>query len=237
MTIKQTINLYMDESCHTQFDGTNTMALVTVYTTNKNNTVIRSIIKSIKDRHFIGGELKWNKVGKSNINFYKELISVLAHLTKENRLKTRGLLVDYNKEKITGNYQSWYYMMAYYLFRKIIVGDLDSNQKVTKFNLILDKKDNNSHKEIRKTARYLENRIRHNKKISGMAVDSREFDLIQVADLIAGAMTYKIRGLNTSPYKLDLIKHIEKEFEVNLTTTSSLYKTDFNVFVWDGGSK
>lgn len=233
----RTLNLYMDESCHTQNDNTDTMSLVTVYTMKGNNKYYEIEIKKIKDRHKIGGELKWNKVSNSNVNFYKDLVSFFSEETKNNYLRIRALLININKKTIRSDYYIWYYKMVYLLFEKIIHDDLNINTKVKKVNLLLDYKDSNSHKETSKTAEFLQNKIHNKKRINGLAVNSKDHALIQFADIIAGALTYKKRKLETSDAKLDLINHIESEFSITLDKTTALTKLDFNLLVWTGSKR
>ncbi len=230
--MKNTINMYMDESCHTKHDKTNVMSLVTVYTIKNNVILFDREIENIKNKYKIGGEVKWNKVSPANINFYKEIISLLSGYAKENKIRVRALLISADKTKIRSEYSAWYYKMVYLLFEKIIYRDFNENDKYDTFNLFLDKKDSDSSKESIKTARYLSNKIFNQKTVNGMAVDSKEHYLIQIADIISGALTYKKRALNTSQAKLDLISHIEKEFSLNLNQTTTLKKLDFNLLVW-----
>lgn len=230
--MSNTINMYLDESCHTQFDGTNTMSLVTVYTMKNNNRLITKAINILKRRYNATGELKWNKVGKSNINLYKDIFTLMAGLVKDDNLRIRTILVDADKSLITGDYNDWYYKMSYILFDKVIGDDYLNIHNITNFNLFLDKKDRLSHKKTSTTATYLERSMRGRKKVNGMAVNSEDFALIQIADIIAGAMTYKMRGLSTSSYKLDLINHIEEQFNINLNRGTYRKKVDFNIYIW-----
>ena len=61
--------------------------------------------------------------------------------------------------------------------------------------------------------------------------------MIQVADIIAGAMSYKKRDLKTSKAKIAIIDHIEKIFAVTLNQSSPFSNSSFNTFIWSGNSE
>lgn len=228
-----TIKMYMDESCHTQHDKTNTMSLVTVYTINDNQKILEDKIKEVKDKHKIGGELKWNKVSNRNINLYLEVITLLAKAVSENYFKVRTLLIRADKTGIWSNYEDWYYKMAYFLFEIPLMFMIEkATTPINHVELYLDQKDIRSRRQTRKLAHFLQTKIRDEIIVTGRVVDSTTNILIQLADIIAGALTYKERNLRGSNAKMTLIKHIEKAFSINLSRSTSKDRTDFNTFVW-----
>lgn len=226
--MEQKIMLYADESCHLQKHKTDCMSLVTVYTLENNKNLINKSINTLLASFKMTGELKWAKVSNSNLAMYIKIIDYFSDFVLNNKVRIRAILADVDKETIVGNYDDWYYKMYYLLFDKII-SDVAYTQN--HFHLLIDIKDNKSHSEAQKLARYLSNRSRGEKIIIGTAEDSRNHRLIQIADIIAGAMTYKFRGIKTSNAKLDLINHIESSFKINLNQSYPLSKMDFNIFV------
>jgi len=232
--MNNTINMYMDESCHTKYDMTNVMSLVTVYSNRSNLLYFEEEIKKIKLKYNIFGEAKWNKVSPSNLSFYKELIELISKNARRNIIRIRALLISIDKAKIRTEYSVWYYKMVYILFEKIIYKDFSEEDKYSNFNLFLDKKDIDSNKKTIETAQFLSNKVFNKKTVRGFAVDSKEYCLIQIADVIAGALTYNKRALGTSEAKIELIDYIEKEFIIKLDQTTSLNKLDFNLLVWTG---
>ena len=63
-------------------------------------------------------------------------------------------------------------------------------------------------------------------------VDSKEVELVQLTDLLLGAIVYFQRGLDGSQAKLNLINLLKKKSGYSLTR-STLYKEDkFNLFFW-----
>ena len=53
-------------------------------------------------------------------------------------------------------------------------------------------------------------------------------------DLIIGAAGYKYAKYETSPSKIELIKYIEKQLNVNLDSVTPFNTTKINIFVWQG---
>lgn len=231
-----TLKMYMDESCHLQNDKTNTMALVTVYTIEQNDNFINTEINKIKTKYRIGGELKWNKVSNSNLLLYKEVITLLAQQVEQRFFRVRALLVRKDKTKIRKDYAEWYYKMAYRLFELPLTSLYESTtNNIDVIELYLDEKDGRSLRETKKLAAYLQNRLHGEKEVVGKVIDSTMNILIQLADIIAGALTYKERKLYTSKAKVALINQIEQSFNINLSVTSSMARSDFNLFVWSRG--
>ena len=66
-------------------------------------------------------------------------------------------------------------------------------------------------------------------------VRSHEVELLTVADLLIGAVSYINRGLNQSEAKLKLIERIKERSGYSLTSSTLYREPKFNLFVWDGG--
>lgn len=64
-------------------------------------------------------------------------------------------------------------------------------------------------------------------------VRSHESDLLQIADLLIGALTYANRGLATSPAKAAIIECLRIRLGPNaLSRTSTFAAIKFNILVW-----
>lgn len=64
-------------------------------------------------------------------------------------------------------------------------------------------------------------------------IRSDESQLLQLSDLLTGAVSYKIRNIKTSGIKLELINYIEQKLGIILNTTSSFDYQKFNRFIQD----
>lgn len=222
--------MYADESCHIQNDGNNVMSLVTVYCKDIHRKLIANRIKQIMSKYNINPltELKWNKIGNKNLQMYKDIITYMKKLSDTNDLNIRAL-VAMNKEQIKGQYDDWYYRMYYTLFRKVID---DNRLKYSKYHLFIDEKDNKSYKIIPRVGKILTNYTLWSEDLIGIPSNSRNHILIQIADIIAGSLSYYYRKEQHSLAKLDLMYHIQKTFNVDYSYKSQYDKNDFNLFIW-----
>jgi hypothetical protein len=64
-------------------------------------------------------------------------------------------------------------------------------------------------------------------------VKSNEIELMGLADLLIGALSYLHRGLTTSTAKLDLIERIRKRSGYTLQSSTLYREEKFNIFVWE----
>jgi len=225
------INLYCDESNHLKHNRKiMTLGYIECLKNESHNANI--FIRKLKEKHGLNKkyEIKWTKVSASKIDFYKELI--LFFLKNEN-MKFRCIIankenIDYDSYKIT--HDDWYYRMYYLLLGKTL-------KETNQYNIYLDIKDTCSKNKIKKLKEVLQcsyydfsqemiKKIQH--------VHSHELELIQLTDLLIGAIGYKNNSINTSSAKLKLIEIIEQIFGNNLLYSTSLATKKFNIFKWEG---
>jgi len=64
-------------------------------------------------------------------------------------------------------------------------------------------------------------------------VRSYEVELIQLADLLIGAVAYVHRNFNTSSAKNELIELIRKRAKYNLKQSTLVGERKFNIFIWE----
>lgn len=230
--VKKKIVVYSDESMHIRNDGYDFMVLSSIYmresTKNKLNKEINTYLKNSK----LSGELKWTKISNGNLIHYKNVLNIISTYNKNNQLNVRNLLA-LNKTKFTKDSDEYYNIMFFYLFKYIIT--VLENEK--HFHLFIDYKDNQSGKTADKLALYLNNTFYNKINIKCTPENSKDHRMIQVADIIAGAMSYKKRDLKTSKAKIAIIDHIEKIFDVTLNQSSPFSNSSFNTFIWSGNSK
>jgi len=56
--------------------------------------------------------------------------------------------------------------------------------------------------------------------------------LLQLADLLIGALSYFHRGLHDSPAKLALVAHVRHRSGLTLEQSSLMRADKFNLFIW-----
>ena len=86
--MREIVNIYCDESCHLQNDGESVMAIGAVYCPAAKKNEICERLFELKEKHDLIPkhkknekdnrayyELKWNKVSKSKLEYYKDVIN------------------------------------------------------------------------------------------------------------------------------------------------------------------
>jgi hypothetical protein len=175
-------------------------------------------------------EIKWNKVSKSQLDFYKDVID---YFFTDDDLSFRVLVVPdkskLNYEKYDHTHDTFYYKMYFSLLKVIL-------QPEYAHNIYVDIKDTRSREKVHKLEAILRNdKYDFNKEIikKVQQVRSHEVELIQLADLLIGAVAYVNRGLNTSEAKNELIDLIKRRSRYSLLKSTLVKEKKFNIFIWE----
>lgn len=227
------VNIYCDESCHLENDNQKAMILGGIVCPDYLKKKVFSRIREIKVKHKLGTnfEIKWTKVSMSKIDFYMDIID---YFFDSDNLSFRGLIVpdksvlkhkDFNQ-----SHDEFYYKMYYCMLKEILYPDY-------LYNIYLDFKDTNGYLKIQKLNFYLKivilkhYSLREHLIKNIQEVRSHEVELIQLADLIIGAISYKNRGYSDSKAKIKIIERIEQRgYPLDKSTLPKEEK--FNLFKW-----
>ena len=241
--MKPTINIYCDESCHLQNDKEPVMVIGAVYCPIEKKEEIFERLYSFKLKHNLIPknkkndnenrtyyELKWNKVSKSKIEYYKDVIN---YFFDDDDLQFRVLVVS-NKsaidyEKFSHTHDTFYYKM-YFGMLKAILNPENSH------HIYIDIKDTRSKEKVHKLEQVLRNdKYDYSKEIikKVQQVRSHEVEILQLADLLVGATAYVNRELSDSKAKNELINLIKHRSKYSLTKSTLLKERKFNVFIWE----
>ena len=221
-------SIYCDESCHLEHDHQQTMLLGAIKCPTAQTRELNVAIRDIQKAHGALGEIKWNKVSKSHAAMYLELVDFFFSTPD---LGFRALVVDdksvlnhdyFNK----GSHDSFYYKMYYYLLRPLVpTGEV--------YRIFLDIKDTRSQGKIIKLREVLNN---HLLDFDGITVQdmqhvrSHEVSLLQLGDLLLGAVSYRSRGLVTNTAKIAVADRICHWAGTDLTRSTPPWEEKFNVF-------
>jgi len=187
--MKEIINIYCDESCHLENDGELAMVLGAVYCPHSKKAEVFKRILEIKVKHRLIPrnkknpkdnrsiyELKWNKVSKSHLAFYKDIID---YFFDDDDLSFRALIVpDKNKldyESFGHTHDTFYYKMYFNLLKVILNPEYIHN-------IFIDNKDTRSREKVHKLEQVLRNdKYDFSKSIirKVQQVKSHEVELIQ----------------------------------------------------------
>lgn len=228
-------NVYCDESCHLEKDSSPVMILGAMYCLVEKKKEIFAEIRNIKKKYDISSyfEIKWTKVSASKIDFYMEL---LEYFWNNSDLHYRGLVArgkqHLDHEKFNdGDYDLWYYKMYYRMLDPVI----SPNKR---YHIMVDIKDTRGGKRVEKLREVLCNNIYDFKQevIDQIGqINSRESEILQLADLLNGALAFYHRGLMDRPDanqgKVDFVKALQKHVVLDENTRYGEQK--FNLFIWE----
>ena len=229
--MNQTYNIYCDESCHLEHDGIKPMGLGCVWCAKEDRLNIFEELRNIKTKHGLKAhcELKWNAVSPAKIDYY---VDVINYFFANSKLHFRALIVSdkaqLKHDDFGQSHDDFYYKMYFNLLKTIIIpGD--------NYEVYIDIKDTRSEQKVKKLKEVISNSqydfdqsmIRRIQQ-----VNSSDVELIQLTDLLLGAVVYHQRGLDGSQAKLKLVDLLKEKSKYSLTL-STLYKEDkFNLFFW-----
>lgn len=225
-------NIYCDESCHLEHDDSDVMVIGSVWCEKQYIKRINEDIRNIKIKHGLSSwlEIKWTKISPAKIDFY---LDILDYFQRNDELHYR-CIVARGKKKLdhktynNGDYDLWYYKMYFLMLDWII-------KPLNQYNIFMDIKDTRGGKRVKKLKEVLSNNIYdfNGECIQHVVqINSRESELLQIGDLISGAMTHFNRfGIEESA-KGKFIKKISDIY--NIDTSSSYSYDKFNVFYWEG---
>lgn len=225
-------NIYCDESCHLEHDSSKAMVLGAVWCPHERVRDLGVRLREIKKEHGLSPafELKWTKVGPAKLPYYRE---VLDYFFDEASLHFRALVVP-DKSRLDHaayhqDHDTFYYKMYFDLLKVLF-------DPKAQYQIFLDIKDTKSQhkvdhlKEVLRSAHYdaQKSMIRKIQQIR-----SHESELLQLADLLIGAVGYANRGLIGSPAKLALVKRMRERSGYTLLRNTYLREDKVNLFVWN----
>lgn len=224
-------NVYCDESSHLKHSDNKIMTLGMVSCPKNHSKQINADLRRLKSSHNLSEtyELKWTKVSKAKIDYFK---SVIDYFCDNPHLSARIIMankedLNYSKFKLT--HDDWYYRMYYLLLGKTLLENCE-------YNIFLDIKDSNSFGKIQRLQGVLNNSYYDfsGKMIKHIQhVHSHEVELIQLTDLLIGAVAYKSNRLSTSPAKLEIVDYLSERTGEVLTISTPLYENKFNILKWE----
>lgn len=228
-------NIYCDESCHLENDRINVMVLGGIWCPKSKAKDINHRIMEIKQDYGIDpvSEVKWTKISPSNELLYRNLVD---YFFDDDDLHFRGLIVPdksiLDHQSFNQTHDDWYYKM-YFDMLKTIFSPLDC------YNVFIDIKDTHSFEKSQKMMEVCRNQALDFsghiiKKVQ--PIRSNEVQIIQLSDILIGAMGYENRIFNDnvcrSPAKQNIISRIKKRSGYTLKRTTLYREEKINLLVW-----
>lgn len=224
-------SIYCDESCHLENDNQKSMVLGGIWCPTDKRKKIAREIRAIKTKHKLKPkyEIKWNKVSKGQLGFFLEIVE---YFFKNKDLHFRVLVIpdktQLRHEEYKQSHDEFYYKSYFNLLKTLFQPD-------NHYNIYIDIKDTRGEEKIKKLHECLcRNQYDYDRDIIRkiQQVRSHELELVALADLFIGAMSYVHRELSSSEPKLEIIQEI-RQFSKYSLFKSTLYREDkFNIFIW-----
>jgi hypothetical protein len=230
--VPEIINVYCDESCHLENDHQQAMVLGALWCSKDQVPDAAERVREIKARHGLARdyEVKWTKVSPAKAQFYVDLVDFFFD---DNDLHFRALIVP-NKGMLEHGafgqtHDDWYYKMYFDLLKVIIDPQL-------RYRIYLDLKDTRGKAKVAKLHDVLANaHYDFSRQIVEriQTVRSHEVELLQIADLLIGAVSYVSRGLHSSAAKMRIAERMRHRSHYSLTQTTLLRENKLNLFRWN----
>jgi len=225
--MSQRFKIFCDESCHLPHDRADVMVFGALYCPADEVERLNRQIKQLRQFHHYQTEIKWTKLLAKQWPFYQALLDLLL---QEGCLRFKATVVQ-NKQSLdhdkfnAGSHSNFYYKMAYYSLRDFLTtGD--------SYRVYLDYMDTLGAEKGRKLAEVLRN---GNKDVAGIdvyTIRSHESQLIQLCDLLIGAVAYANRAdiPKQSGIKNQVIQYLENNLCRSLNTATPPWEEKFNLF-------
>ena len=226
-----TYNVYCDESGHLENDELNVMVLGAVWCPLEESQGISKRIREIKQKHGMAPdfEIKWTKVSPGQAGLY---LDVIDYFFDDDDLHFRAVVVlDKSKlrhEEHNQDHDTWYYKMYFTMLKTVL--DPDSC-----YRIYIDIKDTRGEAKVRKLHDVLSNNmLDFERRIieNVQTVRSHEVEVLQICDLMIGAVSYRNRGAGGSEAKLALVHRIQERSRYELDRSTLLRASKVNLLRW-----
>lgn len=231
--------IFCDESNHLDFKDNPTlkssiMVLGAIRVIEEEVGQINKHIKYLKHKHNYHKELKWTKLNISQKPFYDELLDFFF---SDIRLKFQALLIP-NKKNLKhdiyndGSADLFYYKMFYYIFRNLFEAEVNIGEKIDA-KIYLDYKDSRCGVRMTQLKEVLQSKYKDNLIVEVFTAKSHESNIIQLVDLLIGAIAYQAR--EDLEHKSEIKNYIVNTLESKLSNKSLKLSTPpwenkFNIF-------
>ncbi len=222
-------NYFMDESCHLLHNDSRYMVIGAVACPKKHSASVSYKIKCLKIKYGLSAdfEIKSTKISPAKYEFYKAVIDIFL---SDNDLHFRAVIIDKKQldhQRFGQTHDEFYYKMVYTLFRYFLWGKINY--------IYVDYKDTMSYEKSQKVTECLTNNheMPSEFKFFAQPINSKESNIMQLADLLIGLTTYNARGLTSSKTKKDLIEYLEKKSGNSLFNTTQYNDCEkVNILNW-----
>ena len=228
-------NIYCDESCHLEHDRFKAMSLGAVWCPQNKVREMNKRLVEIKARHGISSnaEVKWTKISKCNLELY---IDIVDYFFDDDDLSFRGLIIPdktiLKHDDFSQTHDEWYYKMYFTMLKALFKRD-------SHYYVYIDIKDTHSGENAAKLQSVCANDaydFNHDIVRRVQPIRSEEVQLMQLVDILTGALAYRHNHANvtkeTSRSKIAIINRVIQRSGISLTKTTLASEKKLNLLVW-----
>lgn len=232
-------DVFIDESCYLPDDQHHCIACGGLFVPKELVRPISKELKLIFKKYKFIKEFKWNNISQSRLQLYKDALEI--SLFSNERIWFRSVITE-DKSLINFNYNNsnsdeYWYKMVYYLLN-------NTNNDNKQFRIFLDYRNTWGKNRIEQLKKYLN----PDKFVYFQSLHSHDSILIQISDIILGALTYNLRkNLFFNNYsfnyvvknkiKDDFIDYLKNRTNVDFLKQTSLFEKKFNIFYLTPGAR
>jgi len=232
--VPEIIHVYCDESCHLEHDHQPVMTLGALWCSREHVRAVTERIRAIKASHHLKplSEVKWTKLSPGNLSLYLDLLDYFLDAAP---LRFRCVVADktaLRHDDYGQTHDEWYYKMYFTMLQVI----LDPHAC---FRIFLDIKDTRSAAKVNRLHEVLANSLYDFSRdivMSMQTIRSHESELMQLADILIGAVSAASRGEVKSAAKRAFIDRMRARSGYSLTRSTLLREKKVNIFHWQGAS-
>lgn len=221
--------IFCDESCHLDSDKASIMVFGAIYCPTQNTEEITRSIKALRAQFSYKNEIKWTKLISKQLPFYKSLID-LFFSNQNIRFKATVVL---NKELLNhekfnnGSHLNFYHKIAYFSLRDFLTPD-------KRYLIYFDYMNTQGNERALKLREILKNGLYGQVAISTQIIRSHESNLLQLCDLLIGAIGYANRTdiPKTSVIKNQIVSYIKEKSRRDLDVGTPPWEDKFNLFLF-----
>jgi hypothetical protein len=189
---------------------------------------LKAQIGDLRARHSVHGEFKWTRVSPSRLPFYLDLVNLFFD---SDAMRFRCLVLPANQLDAIrfhhGDNELMFYKFYYQLLHNWI---LDFNT----YQVFTDLRTNRVKQRLERLRQILDSSNYFAEVASVQALPSEQLDLLQLADVLIGAVGYRFHHGNASPAKLAVSQEIETRLGRPIQPTRKV-EEKFNIFRWRPG--
>jgi hypothetical protein len=182
------------------------MVIGSLWLPTDSRSEIKEAIHSLRNKHKIGGEFKWQKISRSRESFYQELVGYFLGLG--DRLRFRCIVVDHAKVNLVHYHGSDQELGFYKFYYQMLRQWLDD---FNEYAIFCDCKRNRDPQRLEVLRRCLDASVLSSNVSRVQAIRSDESILIQLADVLTGIASARLnQSLRAGSAKERLVQYFEQ---------------------------